>query len=179
MLADPWVQDQPFSFPFGHLQLGILAHATGDLVRARDLLEESVALLRVAVDRPSLGQALAQLSYVVGSMGDFKQADALNREALALFQRLGHRPRAARTMFFMGLVAIHAGAHARGVTLLAAAEATPGFHLTGLDPSQRADREGRLADACMALGDPAADAAWALGSAMTFEEAVAFGLGDR
>jgi hypothetical protein len=160
----------------GLRQSGILAHSTGDLPRAVALLEESVTLLRLAVDRPSLGLALADLGYVVGSLGDFKQAGALHREALALFRKLGHRPRAARTLFFMGLVAIRAGAHARGTALVAAAEATPGFFLTGLDPVPRADRDARLGDARLALGDTAADAAWARGNAMTFEEAVAFGL---
>src|SRR5258708_14343682 len=109
-------------------------------------------------------------------MGDFQLGDALQREALVLFQKLGHRPRAARTLFFMGLVAIRAGAHARGVALLAAAEATPGFFLTGLDPAQRADRDSRLAEARTALGDMAADVARARGSAMTFEQSVAFAL---
>ena len=45
-----------------------------------------------------------------------------------------------------------------------------------LDPAQRADRDARLADARQDLGDAAADEAWARGSAMTFDEAVAFAL---
>jgi hypothetical protein len=76
----------------------------------------------------------------------------------------------------MGLMAIREGLYARGVTLVAAAEATPGFFLTELDPAQRADRDARLAEAREALGDAAADEAWARGSTMSFDEAVAFAL---
>jgi predicted ATPase/transcriptional regulator with XRE-family HTH domain len=176
LLHYDWIRSRVVWFPCALLELGRTTQAAGNLTEARAIYERSLASFREIGERPFQGQTLAHLGYTLGCLGEFVKAHDAFAEALGIFRDNGHRARAALTLSFRGLVAIREGAHERGITLLAAAEAIPGFFLASLDPSQRADRDNRLADARRFLNEAAFDAAWRQGAAMTTDEAIEFAL---
>jgi hypothetical protein len=63
---------------------GIIAQMEADAARSRSLLEASVTAWRPLGDPVGLAMALANLGFDHVAGGDFEQADAILREALAL-----------------------------------------------------------------------------------------------
>jgi transcriptional regulator with XRE-family HTH domain len=166
-------------YGWGLADLGGITSSSGDVARGRALLEESLALLRETGDIPGIGWALAYLGYVVGSTGGARRAIAILRESLLLFQELGHRPRAARCLCFLGIVAMHQGDNVRGIRLIGAAEGINLYLRATLSLDQRTVCEATLAAARAALGDDAFARDWAVGQAMTLEQAVEQAMTDQ
>jgi hypothetical protein len=96
------------------------------------------------------------------------------RESVRLFWEVGHRPRLARSLCFLGIVTFHRGSHARGVRLLAAAESTNRFLRASIAPDERADLDASLTAARVALSEETFWQAWGEGQAMTLEQVVAY-----
>jgi predicted ATPase/class 3 adenylate cyclase len=71
--------------------LGILATGQGDLGRATELLEESLALYRGLGDDAGTARALTFLGFAAIFQVDLERARTLGEEALALSRRLGDR----------------------------------------------------------------------------------------
>lgn len=77
----------------------------GQIVRARSMLEQAVALYRQLDDGKQLAVALTDLASVARYMGDRPYTKQLQAEALALHQRFGNTFAAVITMTTMGYVA--------------------------------------------------------------------------
>ncbi len=75
----------------GLLVAGTLAFGQGELNAARSLLEESVALARMAGEQRTLGYALGQLGFTTLGLGDAAVAEAVLEESLGLFRAINDK----------------------------------------------------------------------------------------
>ncbi len=89
--------------------VGRLAFGQGDLPRAAEMLEESLALFRGLGDEGGAAFALVELGQLLRARGDHDRAAALSEEGLALSRKLGDRLVAAIALNTLGHIARHRG----------------------------------------------------------------------
>jgi len=149
------------------LRLGILDRLEGDYVRARDQIDQALALLdnvdTTRGDRPFLARrALGSLAL---AQGHLEEARAVFREQL---RRRDTTPLLgfASCLCHLGIVASAEGAHARAARLIAAGSPT-GPPANAHEPDTRIDAEDALIRARAALGEVAFESACEAGRAMT------------
>jgi tetratricopeptide (TPR) repeat protein len=150
--------------------------ASGDYVRARSLLEQSLAGAREMGSDQNAGNALCDLGVLALYEQRHEEATALFRESLASAQRTGWRINVVYCL--RGLSAVAAGDDLESAArLLGAAEAIheqigqdiEGYAKRAFDHAQSRVHES--------LGEPAVAAAYAAGRAMSEADAVAYALG--
>ena len=89
--------------------LGVLCDERGDLERAALVLEESLALGRVAGDRRALAATLNSLGIVARNEGDSARARRLLTESLELKRELGEVSGISTTICCLGVIAVDDG----------------------------------------------------------------------
>ncbi|MDQ5830451.1 MAG: tetratricopeptide repeat protein, partial [Actinomycetota bacterium] len=155
--------------------------ARGDIERARTLLEESLAFLRRQTYPLRIGNALANTLARLGSieyeMGRDARASKLYAESLELMRRFGFRSAAVDCLEGLARVAAMQGRPERAARLLGASAALRDEMGAPLAPTSRADHDHAANAARAALGEDAFAAAWAVGHAMSLEEAITDALG--
>ena len=157
--------------------LGDLARADGQRATARARLEESLELHRRLGDAWGMSIVLRTLGLAAAETGELRRATEALRESLTLARDVGDRRGVAGTLYGLGRVAHQQGAAARAARLYGAAEAL--FDVLGVrTPTTLGgylEPEARAAGATVRASRHAR--AWATGSEMTVEEAVAYALG--
>jgi predicted ATPase/transcriptional regulator with XRE-family HTH domain len=156
--------------------LGAVALYQGDLERAAASTEEALAFFRQVGDRDSSAVCLRNMGKVARRQGEGARAEALQREALALFRELGDPLRSAEGLELLASTAGATGQWERAARLLGAAAALREPLDTLPLAQDRADVEQAVAPARAALGEDAWAAAFALGQALSLEEAIAYAL---
>jgi predicted ATPase len=86
---------------------GVLAFRQGDLVAARTLHEEALALSRDLGDRGAIARSLDHLSWIVASQGENEKARGFLEESLALARQSNDQLRICHVLLILG-------EHARG-----------------------------------------------------------------
>jgi len=86
------------------LRLGIGAYYHGDLLRAVEVLEESLARYRLTGDRVGTHVALYELGEALSYRREYGRARQLHEEGLALKRELGDRWHVAFSIFGLGLL---------------------------------------------------------------------------
>jgi tetratricopeptide (TPR) repeat protein len=147
--------------------LGLLALAEGEYGTARLRLEESRRLSHEMGARPGLAAALLALGELNRREGDPAAARALCAESLRLRRDLGERRGIAECLEGLARVA---GDATHAMRLFAAAQSLRDAIGASLPPSARAEYDRAVATARAVLGEAAAEAAWARGSAITWEQ---------
>jgi predicted ATPase/class 3 adenylate cyclase len=148
----------------------------GDHERGAMLNEEAAGLYRERGNRGHLQYALDNLGWAALMRGDLQQAEAMHQESLVLSRQLGDKLVAAEALEGLACSASTTGEAERVARLFGAAEAlrrTVGYWQ---EPRERALREPYLASARPRLSKPTWDAAWARGTRMGLEEAIAYAL---
>ena len=84
--------------------MGQLAFGKGDLARAVELFEESLALYRESGDEGGVAIVVVQLGQIARTRGEHARAAALSAEGLALSRNLGDRMGAAIALNTLGCV---------------------------------------------------------------------------
>ena len=84
--------------------MGQLAFGKGDLARAVELFEESLALYRESGDEGGVAIVIVQLGQIARTRGEHGRAVALSDEGLALSRKLGDRMGAAIALNTLGCV---------------------------------------------------------------------------
>lgn len=84
--------------------MGQLAFGKGDLARAVELFEESLALYRESGDEDGVAIVLVQLGQIARTRGEHSRAVALSDEGLALSRKLGDHMGAAIALNTLGCV---------------------------------------------------------------------------
>jgi predicted ATPase/DNA-binding XRE family transcriptional regulator len=159
--------------------LAIVALNRGDHVRAAGYAEEALAFTRQTGDRFAANIALSLLAQMAWASDERERAASHWREALGLTSELAATVDSAYCMQGLAAVAASRGAARRAAQLLGAAEAL--LEAAGLILYAYAKNElhERAASAARErLGDQAWTTAYDAGRAMSFEEAVAYALGD-
>jgi len=157
--------------------------AQGDLEQARTLLEESLASLRPQEQRVLIANALvhtlARLGSVACETDEDARAAALFRESLELVWRfVGRAYETVACLEGLARVAAMQGRPERAARLLGASAALRDEMGTPLSPIVRADHDHASNTVHEALGEDAFEAAWAVGQAMSLEEAITYALSE-
>jgi non-specific serine/threonine protein kinase len=158
--------------------LGILVQSRGDWAAARPLYDEAEKIAREIGDPALLGQGLANRGYAECAAGCHEAARAQFTESITALQEIGDQTFILEAVEGFATLALATGSLVRAVRLLAAGEGlrrSAGAARTFL--YQR--RHLRESSATRArLGDDAFERAWAVGGAMTLDEAVRYALAD-
>lgn len=159
--------------------LAAAARMDGDFGRARVYYRESLALNREQGRLEGVSVELGNLGALDVMEGYIAEAEPLLRESLTIAHERKDTYLAPYELVWLGRVALAQGDAVRAATLFAAARAQ--FDATGLamDPDEAPEYEKGLAAIRRALDDSAFSAAWANGTRMSLDDAVAFALGPR
>jgi tetratricopeptide (TPR) repeat protein len=99
------------------LNAGRLAFGQGDLDRAAEILEESLALYRELSDERGAAFVLVELGQLLRARGEYDRAAALSEEGLSLSRELRDRLAASIALNTPGHIARHRGDAGRAATL--------------------------------------------------------------
>jgi len=153
--------------------LGEVAWCQGDLARAQALLGESLTMRRTLGDAWGEALSLQSLAAVVLGRGDDAEATALYGESTAIFAAIGDRLGLAQNLEGTAHVARARGRDVEAARLLGAAAAARDAMSTPLPPADRPTYDETLAGLRATLGEQDFAAAWAEGSTLSLEQAVA------
>ena len=160
--------------------LADLATRVGDFERADSLLQEALELYRSLGWKHGANNALHNLAFLRFRRGVEAEAMTLARESLLLSQRFGDVRFAILSLSLLGSLFARSAEPEDATRLFGAAEAERlrmGMTLAGTPEGQLQDET--LGELRSSLGIEAFDAAFAAGTAMTLEEAVAFAVEQR
>jgi predicted ATPase/DNA-binding SARP family transcriptional activator/DNA-binding CsgD family transcriptional regulator len=113
--ADPEIDDS-FAALF-RWKLGYAVRLRGDYQRAKELLEESLAISREADDKWGIADALLELGAISLYLDDHERAKECYEEGIELCRRLGYGLRLADLLTFLGYVFLLEGDFERGAAL--------------------------------------------------------------
>jgi non-specific serine/threonine protein kinase len=151
--------------------LGAIASARGDWAQAAARFEEALALCREQGDRSFVAYCLRSLGRMALRQRDLEQAAVRLREALGLFRAVGDQVHVAKTLEELAMTATASGQAELAARLLGAEAALREAIGIPILPAERADIDAGAAPARAALGEEAWAAAFAVGQALTPEEA--------
>ena len=161
--------------------LGAMARQRGDTAEARPLYEESLALFRALGERPNVAAVLASLGEVALAQGDHATAWTRFCESLVVYHEMGSARGVGVALSGLASLAAAEGQHIRALRLGAAAAVLAEATGVAFEVFGQRVAGASLATARRALGEAAADAAWAMGQTMRLDEAVSYALdpGER
>lgn len=159
--------------------LGRVASLQRDWTAARSLLDEAHARLRAANDPRGVMSVLHALANVAHEQATYAEARTLLGQALAIAQELGSPTGVSDTLEGFAAVAVAEGRLERAVRLSAAGAALRDAIQAQPSPAERDRAERRLEPARRALDESTATRAWAEGTAMGLDQAVAYALRDE
>jgi tetratricopeptide (TPR) repeat protein len=158
--------------------VGIAAMALEDHGAARDTLNESAALARHAGDKWALSLSLRNLGIVAYRQGDTSEAKSFLRESLGVLRDLREKWFISRCFETMAAIAALEGECQRAAQLFGAGEILREAVGASVLPAYRPDYERGLAALRSALPEADMQAAWAVGRAMTLDEALSYALAE-
>jgi non-specific serine/threonine protein kinase len=156
--------------------MGAVASVQKDFARARALHQESLAIRQRIGDAHGTALALYNLSALAFAQQDWLEAGEMLRRAVAVWREMGARRDLASAVVQFAMLAQARGSLERAALLLAAGEQLRLLMGEGL----RDEDEAEIAQTTQALREQLSGAsfatAWALGQAMSLEDALACGL---
>jgi tetratricopeptide (TPR) repeat protein len=156
-----------------------LAEVVGDqgaAAAASAYLEEATSLFRSIEDTPGIAWSLHKQGRIAQHQGDLVAAGRCFAESLTLWKAVGDQRPVADCLEGLAAVAGGQGHSERACRLFGAAAALREMGGWPLAPVYRSEYERQVASARDTLGETAFAAAWAVGRAMTLQEAVACAL---
>jgi predicted ATPase/DNA-binding SARP family transcriptional activator/Tfp pilus assembly protein PilF len=156
--------------------LGILAHHQGDHASARILNEESLGIKRELGDQKGIAQSQSSLGIIAIAQGDYASARSLHEASLGIRQELGDQKGIAQSLEMFATLALKAESGERAARLWGAASALRESIGARQFSEQQEDQERHMATAREEMGEAAFAAAWEIGRALTWEQAVAYAL---
>lgn len=157
--------------------LGVLARVRGEFARAQVLHAESLAIRRDLGDERGIIVALIYLGLVARARGDHLVARARYAESLAAARALGNLPLIAEALEGIALAVSACGDALRAARLFGAAAALRATLEVPFSPDDRGDHAGWEARARSTLAAEVREAAWAAGTRLPLERAIAEALG--
>jgi predicted ATPase/class 3 adenylate cyclase len=158
--------------------LGYVAFHQGDLVRAFTCFEESLALAQQAAAPHDEALSLMCLGNLARQQGNLASSATLLRDGLLRAQQLRDPRLVAETLEYLAMTAAATDEMKRAARMLGAAAAIRVAHGMPQPPPERADTEQAVAAARAALGEEAWAAAFAVGRALSLDQALAEALGE-
>jgi predicted ATPase/DNA-binding CsgD family transcriptional regulator len=155
------------------VNLGAVALLRGEAARAEALLTEALETYRQLQDRFGMAVTLSDLGLVARTGGDRIRARALLAESLEHWRALGTREGLLDWLARVGALAADDGGLQLAARLLAAADAAQREIGYVFEPAERERIGQALVQARRGLGDARFDAAWAGGSQLGLDDALA------
>ncbi len=109
MFQDP---DTRQSSPLSLTYLGAIAWALGDYAQAKQLCQESLAIIQKSKDRWKEALTLQYLGMIAVSQGEYVEAKELAYRSLATFRQFGYRSGIAFALNILGIAARNLGEYA-------------------------------------------------------------------
>jgi non-specific serine/threonine protein kinase len=156
-----------------------LSIATGDLDRAIELGEQSVAMSRKLGEIWARAYALTFLAQAIWLRGDKRRAEALACEAVTCKHAVDDRNGLTIVLETLAWMAAELGQHERAASILGSAERVRDESTLTLIELFRPQHEQSVSTVVLAIGQKAFDAEFARGRAMTIGEGVAFAVADQ
>ncbi|MFO7538916.1 MAG: BTAD domain-containing putative transcriptional regulator, partial [Chloroflexota bacterium] len=156
--------------------LAIIARRLGEYSRASVLLEECLAMAQATGSRSFIASALGNLGVLATQQENYARAASYHRQSLELRQGAGDKVGIKNSLGNLAELAVAVGAYLRAARLYAASDTLLHTMHTSRTDDEQADFDRDLAIIQQNLGEAAFTAAWAVGSAMTLDEAVAYAL---
>jgi predicted ATPase/class 3 adenylate cyclase/DNA-binding XRE family transcriptional regulator len=157
--------------------LALAAFYEDDYATARELDNQSLAIWRGVGDRQGIAWALYELGNVLLAQGDDAAANRSYVESLAQARELRSQLGIAWSLSGFARLAAAQAQPIRALRLAGAAAALRELIGMPLTPAELAEFERRIAPARRALGEAAAESAWAEGRALAVEQAISEALG--
>jgi predicted ATPase/DNA-binding winged helix-turn-helix (wHTH) protein len=157
-------------------QQGDIAREQGDVTAARSLYQRALSAFREAGDPWGSARSLTDLAYIDCEQGNHLAARAANREALEIFASLGHRRGMARALEGSASLALSQGHADRALKLAAAAAHLRQLISATLHYAEQSKLDQNLLPAWKMLSEIEGKRAWAEGSKMSIDEAIAYSL---
>ncbi|HLF87421.1 MAG TPA: tetratricopeptide repeat protein [Anaerolineales bacterium] len=154
--------------------MGIVAWLQKDYVLAQDFHEKSLVIRREIGDRNGEGYVLNLMGINALAREDYKKAQQYLKNALAILLPLGDQRNSINCVEELGHVALGLGDPVQAVKLWAAAHAWRERVGTPMPKMFRPFHEAHIVQACELLGEETFRAVWEKGSAMAFEQVVAY-----
>jgi tetratricopeptide (TPR) repeat protein len=157
--------------------LGVAAQMAGDLLEAREWMNQRIVLARELGSYAAVSMESGNLSMVERQLGNLERADALAREALAIYERRADEWAMPYGLSGLAAVATERGELTRAATLVGAAEAMMEAQGAAWPPDERLHYERTVATLSQEMGEPAFASVRAAGRSMSSSDAVRFALG--
>ncbi len=118
-------------------------------------------------------QSTSEVAHLMRRHGDAEEAEAFYKEAIVMWQELGHESAVAHQLECLAYVAIARGQPEHAATLLGAAtEARRRLDAVSQDPTEVAELAEAREQLAAELGEAARDKAMASGMRLSMDEAV-------
>jgi predicted ATPase/Tfp pilus assembly protein PilF len=158
--------------------LGIVTYYQGDFVASRALFEESLVLRRTLGDRHGIANALGNLGNLAFEQKDLLTARSLHQESLSVSHEIGDQVGIANALECLAGVASAEARPIVSVHLGSAAAALREKLGIPIAPTYQKQSDAWKQAACETLGTASFDAAWADGSALDLDAAIALARHD-
>jgi tetratricopeptide (TPR) repeat protein len=159
-----------YAIGFSLNNLALAAYRAADLVRARDLIDESTTIFRAVQADSSLAEGLITRGHILREQGDGAGAAAALIEALRIAHAVGPRLLVPMALEGLATVLVQGKQASLAVRLLAAAAALREQMGTPIRPADRSILEQARAMVRSTLGADAFAAAWKAGELLPLDE---------
>jgi non-specific serine/threonine protein kinase len=160
------------------LGLGIVALEMEHYQEADKHLRDALDVLQRIGDETCASRSLGRLARVAQHDGDYDQAAEFLRGSLLGFSKLDRKDEIVRCLARFAELAEIAGQKKRAARLLGAALASSAGSQTWLPPLLRDEFEGKVDALRETMGNEDFEGVYAEGAAMSFDEAIAYALGE-
>jgi predicted ATPase/class 3 adenylate cyclase len=127
-------------------------------------------------DQHRLNMVRSELAHIDRKEGQLDKGEAVYRETILEWKRLGHRAAIAHQLECFASIAQIRGNHARAARLNGAAEALRERIAISMTPAERVEYDERVSALRAAMEETAFGAAWAEGRQMGMDQAIAYAL---
>ncbi|MCE7988097.1 MAG: hypothetical protein DYG89_43585 [Caldilinea sp. CFX5] len=158
------------------LNQGIVSAQMGNYSQAIILYQEALTLQEKVGERPGIAHSLLHWGIAILAQGDHNEAEALLRQSLQLLKELGNKSLIAMSLEAYAKLSLLEGTAKRSSQLLGAADALRKTIAVPLPPVDRLAYEQNLNKVRTLLGEKVFTVTWAVGQAMTMEQAIEYAL---
>ena len=167
----------PFVIGFTALNLARILGLAGKLAEARAAFDQAFTMYTELGDDRFVLVTRSDLGHMLRSAGELDEAAAIYRETILGWGHIGHRGAIANQYESFALIALERGEARRAATLLGAAASLREAAGARMMPWERETYDAALARLRASIDPAAFEAAWAAGSRLDQEAAVALAVG--
>jgi hypothetical protein len=158
------------------LSIGMSLKFRGNYPEARLQFAACEPIFRNLGDRHRVNMVKSELAHIERYEGHYDKAEAMYRETLPEWQRIGHRAAIAHQLECLATIAKVREQGGRAARLFGAAEALRERINIPMTPSERQEYDREIANLRAGMDEGAFTSTWAEGRAMTMDQAINYAL---